>query len=415
MQPPSTLVRIDPASGVADALDLGLGESREGVAAHAYVGASVWVLGGPFRDTLVEVDAASMGEIRRIQLDNDHGIRQQLPGDELWLTTLKAVRRVDVDTGVVDPPVELEVDPTAGALVVHGGAVWVPLPSAAQVARIDSITGEVVSIDTEPGPGSITAADGIIWIAHSPTASVSRIDASTGEVVGVTDVDIAGGTASVSAVPAIQATATAVWAIVRFAGSPFGDSIVRLDPATGEVDGARTIPFPSNTWEARDGELWIHRANRGSLVAVDVDGFRDAPATSISDLLPIGSVPATAPTPSATNPSATNPADSSLADAFARLTDPTVPATELGLGELAPVRDEMLALLGAQPGGELRVVELDPGADDGVVRFDVVVEGDTTILPGLEFVFERTSADEGWIVSVESFCDVASGVGLACP
>jgi hypothetical protein len=410
MRPPSTLVRIDPASGVVDALDLGLGESREGAAAHAYVGDSVWVLGGPFRDTLVEVDAATMGEIRRIQLDDDHGIRQQLPSDELWLTTLNAVRKVDVDAGVVGTPVELEVDPSAGALVAHGGAVWVPLPSAAQVARIDTTTGEVMTIDTEPGPGSITAADGTIWLAHSPTASVSRIDASTGEVVGVTDVDIAGGIASVSAVPAIQATANAVWAIVRFAGSPFRDTIVRLDPATGEIDGARTIPFPSNTWEARDGELWIHRANRGSLVAVDVEGFSDAPATWISDLLPVGSAPTTAPTPSAGSP-----ADSSLADAFEQLTDPTVPATELGLGELAPVRDQMLALLGAQPGGELRVVELDLGADNGVVRFDVVVEGDTTILPGLEFVFERTSSDERWIVSAESFCVVASGVGLVCP
>jgi hypothetical protein len=410
MGTPSTLVRIDPVTGVVDALDLGLGESIEGAAGHAYVGDSVWVLGGPFRDTLVEVDAATMVEILRIRLDDDHGIRQQLPSDELWLTTLKAVRRVDVDAGAVDPPVELEVDPSAGALVAHGGAVWVPLPSAARVARIDTTTGEVTTIDTEPGPGSITAADGTIWVAHSPTASVSRIDAPTGKVVGVTDVDIAGDVASVSAVPAIQATADAVWVIVRFAGSPFRDAIVRLDPVTGQIDGSRTIPFPSNTWEARDGELWVHRANRGSLIAVDVDGFSDAPATWISDLLPVGSAPTTAPTPNAGSP-----ADASLADAFERLTDPTVPAAELGLGELAPVRDEMLALLGAQPGGELRIVELDLDEDNAVVLFDVVVEGDVSIMPGLEFVFERASSDERWVVSAESFCDVADGVGLACP
>jgi hypothetical protein len=99
VEPPSVIVRIDPNSGEVARLDLALGESREGAVRHAFAGGSLWVIGGPFRDTLVEVDPVTLSEIRRVQLDDDHAISHGGPVDTLWLSTLRGVRPVDLVTG----------------------------------------------------------------------------------------------------------------------------------------------------------------------------------------------------------------------------------------------------------------------------------------------------------------------------
>ena len=51
VDPPSTVMRIDPQSGEVARLDLELGESREGPVRQAFVAGSLWAIGGPFRDT----------------------------------------------------------------------------------------------------------------------------------------------------------------------------------------------------------------------------------------------------------------------------------------------------------------------------------------------------------------------------
>lgn len=157
--PPSTVVRIDPNTGDIARLDLDLGESREGPIGHAFIDGTLWALGGSFRDTLVEVDPVSMTETRRIQLEDDHGIRSS-PADELWLTTLRGVRPVDVESGEIGSLVPLEVDPAD--LSTSDGVVWVTLPAAAQIARIDTSENRVDLIDTEPGPRNIAVHDGIV-------------------------------------------------------------------------------------------------------------------------------------------------------------------------------------------------------------------------------------------------------------
>lgn len=125
--PPSVVVvRVDPRSGDAVSLDLGLGASGEGAVGHAFAAGSLWVLGGPFRDTLVEVDPIAMRETRRGQLGDDHGIRHGDPTDELWLSTFRGVRRVDVVSGEVGELVPLEVD--LRDLAIGDGEVWVTRP-----------------------------------------------------------------------------------------------------------------------------------------------------------------------------------------------------------------------------------------------------------------------------------------------
>lgn len=411
------MLRIDPTTGTVTELDLALGISRDGVPSHAYANGSLWASGGPFRDTVVEIDPVTMTEVRRIQLPNDHNSRHA--GTALWLTTRRGVRSVDMTTAEVGELIELPVDPAQ--VLSHGTDLWVSLPMAAQLARIDTTTGGVELIDTEPGPSSLSLHNGIVWVGHPPTGSVSRIDASTGEVLGVTDVDIGGDSATTTSVRGVQPTADGVWVFVRFDGTPYLPALVRLDPDSGTITGARTVQIEGNTWEARDGELWMHHSRSESLLAVDVAGFGDAPQTPIDDLALL--------TPAAPQPGPTDdlqPSDDSIdatvgadiADvtvAFERFIDLSVPSGELGIGPLDTVRDQLLELLDAQPDGEARLTDVTVIGDTAAVTFDVVTQGDTVLLPGLEFVFRRTSDTAPWSITTESLCVVATGVGIACP
>lgn len=245
-------------------------------------------------------------------------------------------------------------------------------------------------------------------------ASISRIDATTGEVLGVTDVEIGGEVASVTDIPGFSVTDRAVWALVRLAGYPFEPIMVRIDPDTGQVVAARTVQIEGNTWAATADQVWFHRAETGSIIAVDVDELDDAEPTALADL-----IPATTVTPTTAPPTSTAPApdadEQAVTAAFERFIDLTVPTAEPALGQLSTTRDELLDLLDAQVGGEARLTEVIIDGGIGTARFDVVVEGDTVVLSGIEFVFEREPGASTWTITRASLCTVAEGVGIPCP
>lgn len=58
---------------------------------------------------------------------------------------------------------------------------------------------------------------------------------------------------------------------------------------------------------------------------------------------------------------------------------------------------------------------MEVDGDTGTARFDVMVEGDTVVLPGLELVFRRNADTTSWTITESSLCVVANGVGIACP
>lgn len=412
VEPPSTIVRIDPKSGDVARLDLELGESREGAVRHAFAGGNLWVIGGPFRDTLVEVDPVTLTETRRIQLDDDHAIRHGGPADTLWLSTLRGIRPVDLVTGEVGDVVPVEVDPLG--IAVADDAVWVALPAAAQVARLDTTDGDITLFDTEPGPTGIAVADGIVWVTHPPTASISRIDARSGATLGVIDLDIGGDAGAVTDVPGLDIASGSVWVVVRLAGSAYEPIMIRLDPDTGQIRSARTIQIDGNTWAAANGQIWFHRADSGSIIPIDTDDFDDAPATATSDLPPASTARATSAPPSTTTPIPASD-EQAVRDAFEQFIDPTLPSADLVPDALAPVRDALLDLLNAQVGGDARLADVAVDDHTGTARFDVVVEGDTVVLPDIEFVFERKPGTSTWTITESSLCTVADGVGIACP
>ena len=408
--PPSRVVRIDPAGGARAELELEIGESRSGPPQLATGAGSVWALGGPFRDQLVEIDLDAMEVLDRITLDDDHSL---VGGDTaLWLTTRRGVRTFDPVERTMGEVIDLPVDP-AGAAVDDDGALWIALPTAAQVAQVTT-DGRLRLVDTQAGPQLVAVSEGVAWLTHPPTIEISRIDVTSGAVLSVTDVDVATGATIASTIRGFRLGPDDAWAFVRYDGSPHPPVLVRLDGASGSVSGARSVTLEGNTWTRTDDALWMHDAGSRALWQVDVSGFADAPATDL------GRDPATSDTPTTstaitttTTTITTSLTEREVAAAFDRFLDADVDAAEIGIGHLAAVRRALLDLLAAQEEGAARVASIDRSGDTATVVFDVVVSGGTVILPALELEFER-SDDGAWIPTDDSTCSIAEGVGVAC-
>lgn len=399
VEPPSNLVRIDPRDGTRRELELDVGESRFGPPELASAAGSFWAVGGPFRDQLIEIDLDEMRVLDRIALDDDHGL---VGGEKaLWLTTRRGVRPFDSVGRQVGDLIELPVDPAGGAVDDDGG-VWIALPTAARVAHVTA-DGRVSLVDTEPGPQLVAASDGVVWLTHPPTIEISRIDAATETILSITDVDIAGNAATASTIRGFRLGHDDAWAFVRYDGSPYHPVLVRLDIGSGEISGARSVEFEGNTWTRSDDALWMHEGSTGALRRVDVEGFTNAPASELA----VDDPPPTTVTEETDLP------DRELHATFEQFLDPEVDATSIGVDRLADVRAQLIDLLTAQEGGGVRVVSIERTGDRATVVFDVVVAGDTVILPMLRFDYVR-SGDDRWIPTDESICEIASGVGVDC-
>ena len=275
---PSVLVRIDPATGEVTELDLGIGASRFGAPAYAYVDETVWLIGGPHRNELIAVDPSTMLERTRIPLDAAHGIAQDTSPDELWLTTLNAVRRVEIDTTTIGVLYPMPSDPTS--IEAETDAAWVVLPGASQIARIDPVTTEVLLIATDPQPSDILIDGDVVWVGHGPTSSLTLFDRHSSARLGSVDLDVSAGSAVPVNVVALRPAPTGVWATVQYDGSPIVAVTLLIDRASMTVDAARTMATDMTTQTHRGVEYWVHRAQAGTIVRVDVANYDNAPATA---------------------------------------------------------------------------------------------------------------------------------------
>ncbi|MEJ7891092.1 MAG: hypothetical protein WKF94_00430 [Solirubrobacteraceae bacterium] len=168
------------------------------------------------------------------------------------------VRSLEARSGRLEGrPVRL---PGATGIAVDAGGVWVTDHDAGTVTRIDPATRRPdPPLRVGDGPADVVIAEGDVWVANGDAGTVSRIEPDTGAVAGPIET---GG----SRVLALASGEGAVWAAI--ATSPFGDRIevVRIDPATGELD-ERAVPVMGATpldLAAGEGGVW----------ATDVGGVR---------------------------------------------------------------------------------------------------------------------------------------------
>jgi len=175
------VLRIDPASGRVTAR-VGVG-GRPG--AIAFGGGRVWVAddaGGG----VTAINAAHGGAFKRGLPPHVAPLRLAVGAGAVWVSSAStgAVRRIDLGTGAVGPPIPAGRGPAG--VTVGGGLVWVANSRVDRVTRVDPATHTLFGLPIAVGerPGGIDAGTESVWVANSAEGTVSRIGIESGETEG---------------------------------------------------------------------------------------------------------------------------------------------------------------------------------------------------------------------------------------
>lgn len=148
-------------------------------------------------------------------------------------------------------------------LTAGGGYLWAYVRDTGVLVRVDQRTGRVRRFGFAAWRGlpvAAAAGPGGLWLAnqHATRPEVIRIDPRTGRVAARPRLPDAPGP-----VTGLAAAYGSVWILVPDQGSPPGWRVLRLNPATGRVDGfSGSIPGTELTghsaaiW-ASSGRIWV--------------------------------------------------------------------------------------------------------------------------------------------------------------
>lgn len=150
--------------------------------------ASLWVTLGE-SDQLVEVDAYTFREVRRIKVDqNPHGLALSKDGSRAYLASDKTgnFQVVDVRRGVVTGSIPVGRDLNQLTLSADGRFVYIPVrgENAIAVVQLDPLR-LVKKLPSPPGPhDAYTSADGKrIYVGAQYGSAISVIDPATQSVL----------------------------------------------------------------------------------------------------------------------------------------------------------------------------------------------------------------------------------------
>lgn len=261
---PPRLRRLDPGTmEVTATIDLGGEPDVFPPDAYGafYSADGIWV---PLasQKAVVLIDHATNSVSRRIELDaTPYGLLED--GDDLWITDFgnSEVLRVEIAAGEE----QLRVDIPAPTWMASGPeGLWVIEHGTGFVTRLDPATGEELARVQVGGRPGIVLGLGSVWASSSDEKTVSRIDPATNSVIA---------TIGLPSHPSGAAIAGgSLWLTV---GPQRGTCertsyLVRIDPATNEVDGILDVPCAGSP--ISDGaRVWVnsYEADAASILSLD--------------------------------------------------------------------------------------------------------------------------------------------------
>jgi virginiamycin B lyase len=169
------------------------------------------------------------------------------------------------------PEAEIPLSAPAGSLLFTADQVFIPVPTADQIVRVENRTNKVL----EPFSGIAKPCGGLanafrnLWVISCGTKSVARLETATGKSVA----SIEAG--SSSAPYAIASSPDSIWAL-----TDDKTTLTRIDPDTNAIvsemrlpAGCRSITFAGNSlWVACPGEKRLLRVDpQTNLVTARID------------------------------------------------------------------------------------------------------------------------------------------------
>ena len=259
----NSLAVIDPRSNrVTDVLPIGV--TPRGVAVGSRY---VWAANSA-EGTVTQVDPRSMTIVHTIGLG---AAATDLVEDRgsVWVVTGSdnTVVRVDARSGGVLDHIPISHNPTADAYAIAAGRNKIWIGSGNEVDEVDPASGEIVARhggQSDAGINDVQVSDGSVWVAF--VGGVGRGSEVTGRLTGVTSLG--------TIVAALAVGGGSVWAASSAPHGP-GGVVWRLDPTNLRVTqttyfGHGVTPGPPTLDLAFGaGALWVASYDDGTVVRID--------------------------------------------------------------------------------------------------------------------------------------------------
>jgi streptogramin lyase len=165
----------------------------------------------------------------------------------VWITADGGVvYRIDPATNQV--AATIRVGGVIQGIDAGGGYVWVTRPEGevGDLVRVDPVTNRVAGrpIKVGPGPGAVLYAFGALWVTNTSPPSVVRVEPSTSKATFMRFTGL------------VAAGYGSLWAAS-------GDTVIRVDPATGEPIATVRVPR-ADAVGVGEGRVWVLAGPRSS-------------------------------------------------------------------------------------------------------------------------------------------------------
>ena len=166
----------------------------------------------------------------------------------------------------VTPEIDLGGQPAD--LLSYAGAIWVSVPSAGQVARIDPASLAVTTVAVGSGPTVLTSYAGGVWVANTTDGSVSRIDTATLATETVATEPGASG---------LAVAGNAVWV-----ANTEGDSVTRIDPVSMEATDTIAVGARPGVLFGVGSHLFVQNDFDETMSVIDAGAPGEPPALTVT-------------------------------------------------------------------------------------------------------------------------------------
>jgi hypothetical protein len=244
---------------------------------------SVWV-GNEATGEVLRIDATTGETVGRVKVNQPttelYSLVPVSDGTSVWAAGFDDRSLVRIDIGAIEIVDRWPIDAVPYRIAPAGSVLWVTDFDNGRVLSVRAGTGQILTTTPWNDATGIAVAADTVWAADY-FGRLARIDPESGRIIetfriasDATDVQVVGSDLWITGINGrrlerfdptrgdVAAWMDHAWAVAFVHGRPWATvegGLVRLDPATLEMDGA--VPLPNAETDqmvAADGRLWAY-------------------------------------------------------------------------------------------------------------------------------------------------------------